>query len=247
MIMVLGRREMSVGRLMLSVFLPSSVMLLLYAGALNFRDTIPPLLSFLIICIFALLPIELYGILRASKNEYGKYSLKSALIYNNKMAPKKLLLTAFALFCIAGATAVLVGNIETRFMTSTVFKFVPEYFRIEDFVNQTTLYSSTMILLTCVLYVFSNVFVLPIVEELYFRGYLMPRIERFGKLTPIIIAVLFSLYHFWAPWAIAMRILAIFPYTYSVWKNKNIHIGILVHCAINLVSSLSMILMVYGI
>ena len=238
---------MSIGRLILSVFLPATLVLLLYIGALNFRDTIPPLLSWILIGIFVLLPFELYVILRASKNEHGKYSLKSALIYNNKIAPRKLLLKAIIPFCIAGAVAALVGNFETQFMTSTVFKFVPEYFKLEDFINQTTQYPSTTILLTCILYVVANVFVLPVVEELYFRGYLMPRIERFGILAPISITVLFSLYHFWAPWANVMRILAIFPYTYSVFKNKNIYIGIMVHCAINIFSSASMLYAVFGV
>lgn len=244
--MLQEKREMSTGKLILSVFLPASVMLLLYPGAMNFSDTFPPLLIFTLLFFFALLPIELYAMLRASKNEYGRYNLKSAQLYNNKIAPQKLLLTFLVLFVIAGAAAVLIGEIEIRFMTSTVFAFVPDYLRLEDFINQATRYSSTMVQTTCILYVILNAFVFPVVEELYFRGYLMPRIERFGKFAPVIITVLFSLYHFWAPWAIVMRILAVFPYTYSVWKNKNVHIGIMVHCAINLVSGLSMVYMIYG-
>jgi hypothetical protein len=246
-VMILGKREMSIGRLILSVFLPATLLLLLYIGALNFRDTIPPLLSWILIGIFVLAPFELYVILCASKKEFGKYNLKSALIYNSKIPPRKLLLKAIILFCIAGTVAIFVGNIETPFMTSTVFKFVPDYFMIEDFMNQTTQYPSTTILLTCIFYVVANVFVLPAVEELYFRGYLMPRIERFGKFAPIIITVLFSLYHFWAPWSNVMRILAIYPYTYSVFKNKNIYIGIIVHCAINIGSCASMLYAVYGV
>lgn len=246
-VMFLKKREISIKRLILSVFLPATLLLLLYLGALNFRDTIPPLLSWILIGIFVLAPFELYVILCASKKEFGKYNLKSALIYNSKIPPRKLLLKAIILFCIAGTVAIIVGNIETPFMTSTVFKFVPEYFMLEDFMNQTNQYSSAMVLLTVVLYVDANVLVLPVVEELYFRGYLMPRIERFGKFTPIIITVLFSLYHFWAPWSNIMRILAICPYTYSVYKNKNIIIGVIVHCAINIGSSASLLYAVYGI
>lgn len=245
--MILEKGEISIARLLLLVFLPATLVLLLYIGALNFRETIPPLLSWILIMIFVLLPFELYVILRTSKKEYGKYNLKSALIYNKKIKPRKLLLKAILLFCIAGTVAILVGSIESSFMTSTVFKFVPNYFKIEDFINQTTKYSSVKILLTCILYVFANAFVLPVIEELYFRGYLMPRIERFGKFAPIIMTVLFSLYHFWAPWANMMRILAILPYTNSIYKNKNIYIGIIVHCAINIGSSTSMLYAVYGV
>jgi membrane protease YdiL (CAAX protease family) len=245
--MILENREISIGRLMLLVFLPATLVLFLYIGVLSVREAIPPLLSFTLIGIFVLLPFELSVILRASKKEYGKYNLKSALIYNKKIIPSKLLLKAIILFCIAGTVAILVGSIETTFMMSTAFKFVPEYFKIEDFINQTTDYSSAKILLTCILYVFANAFALPVIEELYFRGYLMPRIERFGKFAPVIMTVLFSLYHFWAPWSNMMRILAIFPYTYSIYKNKNIYIGIIVHCAINIGSCASMIYAVYGL
>jgi hypothetical protein len=34
----------------------------------------------------------------------------------------------------------------------------------------------------------------------YFRGHLLPRIDRFGRGAPVLNAVLFSLYHFWTPW-----------------------------------------------
>jgi membrane protease YdiL (CAAX protease family) len=245
--MILEKKELSTGKLLLLVFLPATLVLVLSIGALNFRNAVPPLLSWILIMTFVLLPFELYVILCSSKKIYGKYSLKSAFIYNDKIAPLKLLLIAIIPFCIAVAMATLIGNVETQYMTSTVFKFVPAYFKLEDFTNQTTQYPPTTILLTCILYVVANVFVLPVVEELYFRGYLMPRIERFGKFAPIIITVLFSLYHFWAPWSNIMRILAIFPFTYAVWKNKNIYIGIMVHCAINIGSSAGMLYAVYGV
>ena len=245
--MIQGKREVSTKRLSLLVFLPATLMLLFYLVALNFRETIPPLLSWILIGIFVLLPFELIVILRASKIEYGSYNLKSALIYSNPLTTKKLLLEALVYFCIAGAIATMIEGVEARFLTSTIFKFVPDYFKLEDIINQTTQYSSTMILLTGLFYLFTNAFILPIIEELYFRGYLMPRIERYGKLAPLIITILFSLYHFWAPWSNIMRILAIFPYVNSVFKNKNVYIGILVHCAINIVSSAGLLYAIYGV
>lgn len=241
------KSDMSIGRLMILVFLPATLLLLVYIGALRFGHAIPPLLIWIIVFVFIMLPFQLFIMLRASKKEFGAYSFKSALVYNTKITPRRLMLKALIPFFIAGAVAILIGGIETRFMTATVFKSVPEYFRLEEFVNQTTQYSSSTILLTCIIYVAANVLVFPVVEELYFRGYLMPRIERFGELAPLIITVLFSLYHFWAPWSNVMRILAIFPYTYSVFKNKSIYIGIVVHCGINIVSSASMLYAVYGV
>ena len=49
----------------------------------------------------------------------------------------------------------------------------------------------------------------PIVEELYFRGYLLPRMEWMGRWAPLVNVSLFSLYHFWSPWQILGRILGL--------------------------------------
>lgn len=40
----------------------------------------------------------------------------------------------------------------------------------------------------------------PITEELYFRGYLLPRIDRLGWVAPVLGTVLFAVYHFHTPW-----------------------------------------------
>jgi hypothetical protein len=40
----------------------------------------------------------------------------------------------------------------------------------------------------------------PITEELYFRGFLLPRIDRYGIWAPVLNTFLFSIYHVWTPW-----------------------------------------------
>lgn len=54
-------------------------------------------------------------------------------------------------------------------------------------------YSKPILVVTCAYYSVFNVFVGPITEELYFRGYLTSHYEKQGRMTPILIAVLFSL------------------------------------------------------
>lgn len=54
----------------------------------------------------------------------------------------------------------------------------------------------------------------PVVEELYFRGHLLPRIDRYGRWAPVLNTVLFSLYHFWTPWQNPAHILGILPMTW---------------------------------
>jgi membrane protease YdiL (CAAX protease family) len=76
-----------------------------------------------------------------------------------------------------------------------------------------------------------------VVEELYFRGYLLPRLARYGWWAPAINTVLFSLYHFFTPWQNLTRILALLPMVYAVWGRRDIRIGLGAHVMLNLASS----------
>jgi membrane protease YdiL (CAAX protease family) len=75
----------------------------------------------------------------------------------------------------------------------------------------------------------------PIVEELYFRGFLLPRMTWMGKAAPVVNTLLFALYHFWTPWQVITRVLALVPTVYIVNTKRNIYIGIMVHCLMNIV------------
>lgn len=86
----------------------------------------------------------------------------------------------------------------------------------------------------------------PVVEELYFRGYLLPRMERMGRWAPLVNVTLFSLYHFWSPWQVMARIVGLGPTVYAVRWKRNVYLGIVVHCALNTLSVLIVIGLVVG-
>ena len=75
-------------------------------------------------------------------------------------------------------------------------------------------------------------------EELYFRGYLLPRMDRLGRWAPLVNVTLFSLYHFWSPWQVMARVLAIGPTVYAVRWTQNVYLGMVVHCTLNTIGVL---------
>ncbi|MFL5688443.1 MAG: CPBP family intramembrane glutamic endopeptidase [Chloroflexota bacterium] len=84
----------------------------------------------------------------------------------------------------------------------------------------------------------------PIVEELYFRGYLLPRMERMGRWAPLVNVTLFSLYHFWSPWQVMARIVGLGPTVYAVRWKRNVYLGMIVHGALNVISVLIVVALV---
>lgn len=82
---------------------------------LGYFCNIPNLLLFCILGTIILVPIELSMILFASKKEYGNYSLKSALVGQEKVAIWKMIVIAFVFFGIVGLLSIFVAPIENNF------------------------------------------------------------------------------------------------------------------------------------
>lgn len=233
--------------LLLRIFIPTLVLSLTYLFLGHFSK-IPHLLLFCILATVILVPMELGVILSASKKEYGTYSLKSAFTGQEKKPIWQALIIAFVFFGIAGLLSAFIAPIENQIfaeMRATVLNNLPAGF---DWTNYEYLksFSRPMLILTCVYYSIFNVLLGPITEELFFRGYLTSHYKKQSAFTPILVAILFSLYHFWLPFNNVFRILAFAPVAYAAYKKKNIYICIFSHCFYNLFSVISFVLMVLG-
>jgi uncharacterized protein len=78
----------------------------------------------------------------------------------------------------------------------------------------------------------------PITEELYFRGYLLPRLERYGRWAPVINTALFAIYHFFSPWRYTAIFLGFLPITWTAWRKRSVAVSITAHVTINIISVL---------
>ena len=233
--------------LLLRIFVPTTVLSLSYLILGHFCN-MPHILLFCILGTIILVPMELGMIISASKKEYGTCSLKSALEGQEKLALWKIVLIAFVFLGVAGLLSAFVAPLENQFLSkirAAVLNNLPIGF---DWTNYEYIkfFSKPTLIFTCVYYCIFNVLIGPIIEELFFRGYLTSHYKKQGVLTPILIAVLFSLYHFWLPFHNIFRILAFAPVAYVAYKKKNIYISIWFHCMCNLFSVVGFVFLVMG-
>jgi membrane protease YdiL (CAAX protease family) len=83
-------------------------------------------------------------------------------------------------------------------------------------------------------------------KELYFRGYLFPCMEGYARRwAPLVNVILFSLYHFISPWENLVRILALLPQFYVVWRKRDIRFGIGTHVLINAIGGVMILAGLY--
>jgi hypothetical protein len=230
------------------IFIPTTLLTITYVIAGSLQQTIPSILLFFLLATLILFPIELGVVLLSSKKEYGSYSLKSAFSNYKKMSWWKILLYGFVLFGFAGLMTVLIAPLEQILTAPLADRFtniLPEYFNWYN-IELLKGYSNNILMITVIVFFLMNVIVGPIVEELFFRGYLTSKISRYGKWAPLIVTVLFSIYHLWLPFNNLFRIAIFFPAAYIAWKERNIFITIAFHIFCNLFSTISIIIAIYS-
>jgi membrane protease YdiL (CAAX protease family) len=129
------------------------------------------------------------------------------------------------------------------FFIGNVFFWLPDpFFLAEDFSR----YSATALAVTWGFGLIVNGIAGPVVEEMYFRGYLLPGLSRLGAWALLVNTVLFSLYHFFTPWQNVGRVLALLPTVYAAWWKRSIYVSIAVHCLGNVSSMLLLLPLFFG-
>ncbi|HWP80159.1 MAG TPA: CPBP family intramembrane glutamic endopeptidase [Candidatus Acidoferrum sp.] len=184
---------------------------------------LPFVLSLFIAIAAGLIPCEALLLFIAAKRRGAK--IREMLCYTEKMPPLQTFGWVFSLLSINGFAFATIPQLERPLWA--VFSRVPDWALIDI---EAVKARPELIWPSLILGFLLNGFLGPALEEIYFRGYLLPRMGRFGKFAPLANTVLFSLYHLFSPWEFFTRVAAVLPYAYAVWYKKDLRLGILAHC-----------------
>ena len=196
------------------------------------RLGLPPIAALLGAIVGVLVPIELGVVLRAAGRAGG---LGRVIPFRESMPLVTWAWLVPTLIAAAFAGFGVHQLIEPP-LIEALFGWLPDWFVTPVDLDGVGAYSGIVWTVTLVAFLVINGFVGPIVEELYFRGYLLPRMEYLGRWAPLVNVALFSLYHFWSPWQIVARILGFGPTVYAVRWRRNVYLGMVVHCSLNAIA-----------
>jgi membrane protease YdiL (CAAX protease family) len=203
-----------------------------------------PLVGLILSGLFVQIPLEIGILLQAGKKLNGKWSLKGIIGYTKKSMIKDYLIYIPILIIYSIIMFVVVAPPINDFMVNTLFWWYPHEYNFQNIIADPLLLAGYQgVLYGLILYIIIFGIVGPFVEELYFRGYLLPRMEEYAKKwAPLVSTVLFSVYHFFSPWENPIRIIQGFPLFYLVWKKKDIRFGIIAHILLNSFGGIMMML-----
>jgi uncharacterized protein len=210
---------------------------LLFAQPLVRAIDYPSFLGWAIALLVVLYPLQ-FGLFWLGRRRNGRYSLRGVLGYRDKPVPRGKLVAMVAgliVWFVAVSTALTV-------LDSAVYEAFFTWIPFDDAGASATTYleghSRTVMTITLAACIPFTGFTLPLIEEYYFRGFLLPRLAHLGKWAPVLNTVLFSLYHLWSPWVFLSRVIFFLPGPWLVWKKQDLRLSIGMHPGTTLLMSI---------
>ena len=205
-------------------------------------SSIIPKALFISISTLTLIPIA-YIIM---KKNSSKRKVINVIENREKIALWKMIFLGFISFIWAALAMTVLKEINL-FFENTFFNWMSANFTFSDYLTNPEQYPKYMLIITWVVGVLTTSTLTPLIEEFYFRGFLLKKLERYKMWAVFLSALFFSLYHVFSPWMFLTRFIALLPMTYFVWKYKDIRIAILAHILLNLLGdSVSAIPIIFG-
>ena len=203
----------------------------------------PPLLGFLLAVLLFDLPFMLGFLFREGKKKNGRFSLQGVLQFNEKLAWGKFFLFFIGVFLVIYLLMMLVTPLNT-FLSEKLFSWLPAWMFLEN-QAQYMQFSKAILLFVFSLQLVLTGILLPWVEELYFRGFLLPRISIYGKWAPVISGLFFGLYHLWQPFGFfSVFVLGSALSGLVLWK-RDLRLSIGLHVLANLLTRLAYLAVVF--
>lgn len=200
----------------------------------------PPLLAFLLAILFIDLPVLLGIMLYAGRELNGRLSLSGVVPYREKVSWGMFALIFIGAFVVVFLLITLITPINT-FLTERLFSGLPQWIFLEE-QSQYLAYAKHILVIVFTFQLLVTGIALPWVEELYFRGYLLPRISRYGLWTPLIGGLFFGLYHSWQPFGFFTVFLLGTVLSYIVIWKHDIRLSISLHVFANTFARLAFLL-----
>jgi uncharacterized protein len=231
-------QQYSLGQSIVLHLLPGVIATAVYVLTVPFFAGLryPAITALYLPMILAVIFLELGYLFFQGQKKNGSLSL-DGIVHYRQHVPGWMYIVFPLFILIWGILVTGVVSPIDNLLLDRVFKWLPDWYTLRDVLDIKATYSRQAILVTAVCALTLNGLVGPIVEELYFRGHLLPRLSRFGYWAPLLNVALFSLYHWWTPWMFFSRLILLIPMVYLVWWRRNIYIGMIAHCLLNLIGT----------
>jgi membrane protease YdiL (CAAX protease family) len=195
-----------------------------------------PLLAFLVAVLLVDLPVLLGVMLVEGKKRNRRCSLEGVVLYREMVSWKTFVLVFVGAFVVVYILMMIMMPLS-GLLAGSVFSWLPDWMFLDE-QTQYQAYPKNVLLAVFILQLLVTGVALPWMEELYFRGYLLPRLSRHGTWAPLLGGLFFGLYHVWQLFDFPTVFLLGAALGYVVWWKRDIRISISLHVFANVLTRL---------
>jgi uncharacterized protein len=205
---------------------------------------LPAPLALLLAWPLAGIPIQLGTLLYLGWQRNGRLALDGIVLNLKPMALRSYAWLVPLLLAWSAAASTFLFPLSEK-LRGLWFAWWPPALDLAGFAQNLSQYPPAVLWTVVLLSAVTNV-VVPVIEEYYFRGYLLPRLPASATWAPLLSVVLFSLYHFWSPWENPARIITLLPLIYAVQATRNLRLSVAVHVLLNSLGTVLLVVLVFG-
>jgi hypothetical protein len=207
---------------------------LLFAEPLVKATGYPSFLGWAIAMALALAPVQLGLLLWLGRRRNGRFSLRGVLHYLDKPIRRGKLAAIVAGLIVQFVVVSFALTPLDNFVYRWLFSWVPFEGAGASATTYLDGYPHSVMVITLASCIPLTGLSFPVIEELYFRGFLLPRLSWLGRWAPVVNSALFSLYHLWSPWVFLSRLVFMLPGIWLVWRTKDLRVSIGMHAGTTL-------------
>jgi membrane protease YdiL (CAAX protease family) len=196
----------------------------------------PRQMGFVLMDVFVLIPALLIPLFYLGHLKNRRWTLDEVVLNRRRLSAKRLIAILAALAVWGGIVMALLSWTHDA-LVHHVFYWLPDSLLALEKTDTTKYPLNVLIATRLASLVFVGV-IGPLAEELYFRGFLLPRVSRMGAFAAVWQGVLFAGYHFLSPWDFVWRVCVLVPAIYAVQRNQSISITIWGHCVGNTIGEI---------
>ena len=190
-------------------------------------------LALIVAIPLCLVPVEIGVMLWWARHSTRTRSLREVINYHQKGAMIENVGFPALLILWLGISSLAIAPVS-RYIGPALSSWFPSWASQEALINGLSHCPVGQRHAALLLAIIFSGFVAPVVEELYFRGFLLSRMEHLKWAAPVMNSLLFALYHFYFPEKVLLIFVAFLPISYVVWKKRNVAISMITHAVINL-------------
>lgn len=208
---------------------------------------LPNVFALTLAIVLVEVPVSWAIIAREVRRTHGQFSWTVAFPWRASIPWWQYLLIGVPVVILSVALNVGLGPVLGETLRNALFSTVPDWLVMRPDPAMFANLSRSVAIALWLFMLFGMVIAGGVTQELFSRGFLLPRIQHLGFLAPLWNAVGFAMLHMAAPWSWPVFLLLSLPWALLVWWKRSVRIGLFAHIGMLLLQWIAMSLMLFGI